>query len=212
MTRRLALIAPLLAVLVLAGHASAQDAPKPAGPAKPKDEKVAVADEVVQKPTGPAKPKDVRVVEGVKVSSKPERVEEVVKVPPGPNVRVEFTLTDQQTGVPTVNKTVMLTTSNRQWGRIRSQITSRIYGGAPLNVDARPTVTQDGRISLELTIEYSQGRNSEVEANSDRIVQVSINESLTALLENGKPLLVTQSADPISDRKVTVEVKATILN
>ena len=209
MTRRLALIAPLLAVLVLAGHASAQDAPKPAGPAKPK---VEVVDEVVQKPTGPAKPKDVRVVEGVKVSSKPERVEEVVKVPPGPNVRVEFTLIDQQTGVPTVNKTVMLTTSNRQWGRIRSQITSRIYGGAPLNVDARPTVTQDGRISLELTIEYSQGRNSEVEANSDKIVQVSINESLTALLENGKPLLVTQSADPISDRKVTVEVKATILN
>ena len=105
----------------------------------------------------------------------------------------------------------MLTTSNRQWGRIRSQITSRIYGGAPLNVDARPTVTQDGRISLELTIEYAQGRNSEVEANSDKIVQVSINESLTALLENGKPLLVTQSADPISDRKVTVEVKATIV-
>ena len=208
MTRRLALIAPLLAVLVLAGHASAQDAPKPAGPAKPK---VEVVDEVVQKPTGPAKPKDVRVVEGVKVSSKPERVEEVVKVPPGPNVRVEFTLNDQQTGAPTTSKTVILTTSNRQWGRIRSQITSRIYGGAPLNVDARPTVTQDGRISLELTIEYSQGRNSEVEANSDKIVQVSINESLTALLESGKPLMVTQSADPISDRKVTVEVKATIV-
>src|SRR6476659_1607973 len=108
MTRRLALIAPLLAVLVLAGHASAQDAPKPAGPAKPK---VEVVDEVVQKPTGPAKPKDVRVVEGVKVSSKPERVEEVVKVPPGPNVRVEFTLNDQQTGAPTTSKTVILTTS-----------------------------------------------------------------------------------------------------
>jgi hypothetical protein len=119
------------------------------------------------------------------------------------------TITDQQTGVLTTNK--MMLTSNRQWGRIRSQITSRIYGGAPLNVDARPTVTQDGRISLELTIEYAQGRNSEVEANSDKIVQVMINESLTAWVENGKPLLVTQSADPISDRKVTVEVKATIV-
>jgi hypothetical protein len=156
------------------------------------------AQQAPEKPAAPAKPKGEKV--------------EVVKVPPGPNVRVEFTLTDQQTGAPTTNKTVMLTTSNRQWGRIRSQITSRIYGGAPLNVDARPTVTQDGRISLELTIEYALGRNSEVEANSDKIVQVSINESLTALLENGKPLLVTQSADPISDRKVTVEVKATIVN
>jgi hypothetical protein len=66
-----------------------------------------VVEEVVQKPAGR------------KASTKPERVDEVVKVPPGPNVRVEFTLTDQQTGVPTTNKTVMLTTSNRQWGRIR---------------------------------------------------------------------------------------------
>ena len=182
MTRRLAMTIPIFVALMSGTAPSAQEAPaKPASPAKAKG------------------------------STTPERVNEVVKVPPGPNVRVEFTLTDQQTGVPTTNKTVMLTTSNRQWGRIRSQITSRIYGGAPLNVDARPTVTQDGRISLELTIEYSQGRNSEVEANSDKIVQVSINESLTALLENGKPLLVTQSADPISDRKVTVEVKATIL-
>jgi len=201
MTRRLALTIPIFVALMSGTAPSAQQAPeKPAAPAKPKGEKVEVVEEVVQKPAGR------------KASTKPERVDEVVKVPPGPNVRVEFTLTDQQTGVPTTNKTVMLTTSNRQWGRIRSQITSRIYGGAPLNVDARPTVTQDGRISLELTIEYALGRNSEVEANSDKIVQVSINESLTALLENGKPLLVTQSADPISDRKVTVEVKATILN
>ena len=201
MTRRLALTIPIFVALMSGTVPSAQQAPeKPAAPAKPKGEKVEVVEEVVQKPAGR------------KASTKPERVDEVVKVPPGPNVRVEFTLTDQQTGVPTTNKTVMLTTSNRQWGRIRSQITSRIYGGAPLNVDARPTVTQDGRISLELTIEYALGRNSEVEANSDKIVQVSINESLTALLDNGKPLLVTQSADPISDRKVTVEVKATIVN
>jgi len=201
MTRRLALTIPIFVALMSGTAPSAQQAPeKPAAPAKPKGEKVEVVEEVVQKPAGR------------KASTKPERVDEVVKVPPGPNVRVEFTLTDQQTGAPTTNKTVMLTTSNRQWGRIRSQITSRIYGGAPLNVDARPTVTQDGRISLELTIEYALGRNSEVEANSDKIVQVSINESLTALLENGKPLLVTQSADPISDRKVTVEVKATIVN
>jgi hypothetical protein len=134
-----------------------------------------------------------------------------VKVPPGPNVRIEFMLTDQQTGAPTASKTVILTTSNRQWGRIRSQISSRLYGGAPLNVDARPTVTADGRISVELTIEYAQGRNSEGEANSDKIYQVSINESLTALLEDGTPLVVTQSADPISDRKVTVAVKATVV-
>ena len=192
MTRRVALTLPLFVALLSGVAPSAQEAPA--------------------KPAAPAKPKEVVVVdEKQKVPSKPERIEEVVKFVPGPNVRIELTLTDQQTGAPTTSKTVILTTSNRQWGRIRSQITSRIYGGAPLNVDARPTVTPDGRISVELTIEYSQGRNSEVEANSDKIVQVSINESLTALLEDSKPLVVTQSADPISDRKVTVQVKATVV-
>jgi hypothetical protein len=31
------------------------------------------------------------------------------------------------------------------------------------------------------------------------------------ILQNGKPLIISQSADPVSDRKVVVEVKATIL-
>ena len=190
MTRRVALTLPFFVALLSGVAPRAQETPaKPVGPAKPK-----VIYEKVEKS-----------------ATKPERVDEIVKFAPGPNVRVEFTITDQQTGVPTTSKTVMLTTSNRQWGRIRTQITSRLYGGAPLNVDARPTVTQDGRINVELTIEYAQGRNSEAEANSDKIVQVLVNQSLTVLLENGKSLLVTQSADPVSDRKVTVEVKATIV-
>ena len=190
MTRRVALTLPFFVALLSGVAPRAQETPaKPAGPAKPK-----VIYEKVEK-----------------AATKPERVDEIVKFAPGPNVRVEFTITDQQTGVPTTSKTVMLTTSNRQWGRIRTQITSRLYGGAPLNVDARPTVTQDGRINVELTIEYAQGRNSEAEANSDKIVQVLVNQSLTVLLENGKSLLVTQSADPVSDRKVTVELKATIV-
>jgi hypothetical protein len=39
----------------------------------------------------------------------------------------------------------------------------------------------------------------------------NINESLSVILEDGKPMLISQSADPIGDRKVKVEVKATIL-
>jgi hypothetical protein len=38
-----------------------------------------------------------------------------------------------------------------------------------------------------------------------------MNQSVTVLLESGKPLVITQAADPVSDRKVTVEVKATVL-
>jgi hypothetical protein len=38
-----------------------------------------------------------------------------------------------------------------------------------------------------------------------------INQSQTVILQSGKPLIVAQAADPVSDRKVIVEVKATIL-
>ena len=40
---------------------------------------------------------------------------------------------------------------------------------------------------------------------------MSLRENVNMILENGKSMLVTQSADPVGDRQVTVEVKATIL-
>jgi hypothetical protein len=41
--------------------------------------------------------------------------------------------------------------------------------------------------------------------------QTRLDQSLTVALQSGLPLVVTQAADAVSDRKVTVEVKATVL-
>jgi hypothetical protein len=38
-----------------------------------------------------------------------------------------------------------------------------------------------------------------------------LNESMTLILDSGKPTVVSQAADPISDRRIAVEVTATIL-
>jgi hypothetical protein len=38
-----------------------------------------------------------------------------------------------------------------------------------------------------------------------------IHENLGMILDSGKPLVVAQSADPVGDRQVTIEVKATAL-
>lgn len=160
-------------------------------------------------PRTPAPPKDV-APRTVRVGG-PMGVIEDPMSHAGPNVRIELMLTDQRTGSPTTSKTLMLTTSNQNWGKLRSEVTSALYGNAPLNVDARPIVMGDGKISVQLTIEYSQGRVPDAEGNTEKIAQVRLNESITAVLEDGKPLMITQSADPTSDRKVTVEVKATVL-
>ena len=114
-------------------------------------------------------------------------------------------------GTAATTKTVTITTNDGKFGKLRTQVTSRAYGGAPLNVDVQPFVRGGGQILLHLTIEYSQGRNPDADGNPDRIMSVSLNQSAVLLLENGKPLMLSQSADPIGDRKVTVEVKATVL-
>ena len=132
--------------------------------------------------------------------------------PIGPNVRVDITLSDLGgAGTPATSKTVTITTNDGKFGKLRTQVTSRAYGAAPLNVDVRPVVRTGGQILLHLTLEYSQGRNPDADGNPDRIMAVSLNQSAVLLLENGKPLTLSQSADPIGDRKVTVEVKATVL-
>ena len=43
------------------------------------------------------------------------------------------------------------------------------------------------------------------------VVKTSTNESVALVLDDGKPVVAAQSADPITDRRVSVEVKATIL-
>ena len=142
----------------------------------------------------------------------------------GPNVRIEVTFTEQRADAPAQAKTVTVTTGDGHWGRVRSQAHSSDVGATPLNVDARPEVQSDGRILTALTLEYAEKRvrskeppptptGAPVAFIGDRrdITDVTMNQSVTVVLESGKPLVITQAADPVSDRKVTVEVKATVL-
>jgi hypothetical protein len=116
------------------------------------------------------------------------------------NVRVEITIADQRSDAQTPPKTVTLLLEDRQSGRMR---TGR--ANAMLNVDARPEITREGRIRVSLSLEYTP------QDAPDRPTQPPVIESVTALLEDGKTLLVSQSADPITERKVRVELKATIV-
>jgi hypothetical protein len=59
-----------------------------------------------------------------------------------------------------------------------------------------------------LTIEY---RPVAAEAENERSTTPNINESITVMLDDGKPMVISQSADPVTDRKVKVEAKITVL-
>lgn len=127
------------------------------------------------------------------------------------NVRMELTITDQRGDGPAITKTVSMIASDRAWSRIRTQGDVRTpMGFRPviLNIDVRPMLTRDNRARVELTIEY---RPVAAEADTEKSTTPNINESLVVILEDGKPTLISQSADPVTDRKVKVEAKMSIL-
>jgi len=126
--------------------------------------------------------------------------------PPGQhvNVRIELTITDQAGPGDPMRKTVTLVVADRGAGSIRN-------AGSPrgvINVDARPTVFGSNVVRLMLGLEY----NPRVNATGDQPAREfsSLSEQITVVLESGKPLVISQAADPTSDRRIAVEVRATV--
>ena len=131
------------------------------------------------------------------------------------NVQIELTLTDQLGSQAPEKKIVSMIASHMSWGKIRSA--GQVYpAGEPpyvveLNVDARPWVTVENQIQLDLTFVYAPLKSGGEQKEGNKQRPSGINQSQTVILQSGKPLIVSQAADPISDRKVVVEVKATVL-
>jgi hypothetical protein len=124
------------------------------------------------------------------------------------NVQVEITIGDQTGSAAPEKRVVSMIVADAKFGRIRSTAPPvPPMNPATLNVDAAPEVLDNDRIQLSLTIEYLPVLP---EAASQRRPAV-LNETLTVILQSGKPMLVSQAADPVTDRKMTVEVKATLL-
>jgi hypothetical protein len=133
------------------------------------------------------------------------------------NVKVEVTITDQRGGTPALKKTVTVVTGDNMNGFIRSSANYSNIGNVPLTVDTEPQLLADGKIRLRVNLEYDLPAPAAIGpaegvAATERTLRVTqIRENLALILENGKPIIAAQSADPMGDRQVTIEVKATIL-
>ena len=135
------------------------------------------------------------------------------------NIKVEFTLTDQRSGGPAVKRTVSVVVADARTGQIRSQSdVFGILGGVPLNIDTAPELLADGKIRVGFNLQYDRPApldqtSTATGGNPPRgtVMKTAMHDSATLILESGKSMVAAQSADPIGDRQVTVEVKATIL-
>ena len=153
-----------------------------------------------EKPQPPDTPKPQAAAEK---SSPREEVGQAV------NVRLDITITDQQTAAQPAAKTVTMVVADSWQSRLRTEGNAWTTAGAypvVLNVDARPRLVGD-KILLMMTVEYKPSAPEPKPGASS----TTLNQSFQVLLQDGKPLVVSQSADPNSDRKVKLEVKATVL-
>ena len=135
--------------------------------------------------------------------------------PPGPprqpvNVRVDLQITEDGGTLPAVKKSITVIVGDWYSGYVREQgtpatsTTLPLGKATPLNFDVRPQILPGGKILLTCTIQYTASSTNDGRSTD-------IKQNLVLNLDSGKPLVVSQATDPVSDRRVTVEVTATIL-
>jgi len=134
------------------------------------------------------------------------------------NIKIDFTITDQRGNAPAIKRTLTLIVADERTGSIRSQSSVYQVGEVPLNVDASPSLLTDGKIRLGFNLQYdwpapldAGSANSTPQTPRGTVIKTTLHDSVMLILESGKPMIAAQSADPIGDRQVTVELKATVL-
>ena len=123
------------------------------------------------------------------------------------NIKLDLTITDQVGSEDPVKKAMSMIVADGHNGTIRNTGSVKDQGRLQIRVDARPKILPSGQIRLTLVLEYvprAPGTDTPAEASA-------LHEQISTIIEPGKPVTVTQSADPSSDRKILVEVKATLL-
>ena len=119
--------------------------------------------------------------------------------PPAPeglpqNIKLELTITDQAGPCEATKRTVSMIVADRKNGSIRS---------------SGQVIIKDGLMRLDVTLEYVPKPGSENASSGEG--RGSLNERLSLLVESGKALIVSQASDPTSERRITVELTATVL-
>ena len=119
------------------------------------------------------------------------------------NIRLDVSVMDQNEAAPSQPKTLMVILADKAMGRTRGAFEDR-----SISVDATPTIV-DGRIRLYLTVE-SRGHNLPGREQPKDFSILFWQNQFELLLDSGKPMVAFETSDPITKRKLSIEVKATI--
>ena len=130
------------------------------------------------------------------------------------NIRVDTTINETGGNATPVKKTVTAVAGDgydasvREIASMTATSPGPSMGPTSLNVDASPTILPSGKIRVRVTLQYVAGQ---AQSTSESRVRTDIRQTLVLILDSGKPLVISEASDPVADRRVTVEVTATIL-
>ena len=132
------------------------------------------------------------------------------------NVKLELTITDQAGPGEPSKKVITMIVADGHNGFIRSkgyQKQAEGFREVIMNVDARPVIMRQGGVRIDLGLEYSPMTSAPTApaGAANEGGRSNLNQRIAFMIEAGKPLIVSQAVDPLSDRRITVELKATIM-
>jgi hypothetical protein len=122
------------------------------------------------------------------------------------NVRIDVALIDEG-GPQTVRENVTLTTVDGLATSVRSDADVGNLGPTILNVDATPRVVgmPPGKLQVRVAVDYlPKPMTEQPRGGRTRLV-------FAMIVDDGKTLVASNTSDPATDRRVRVEVTATIL-
>jgi len=136
----------------------------------------------------------------------PQRIEPI-------NIRYEIRINEEGGGQKPNTRTVsMMATAN-------AVSSVRAMGGPlarnPLNVDIEPFEIRNQKIRTKVSIEYQPVGTAPADLPTGPPgfipTPLTVRQTVMVWLDSGKPMVVSQSADPASDRRLSIDVTATIL-
>lgn len=128
------------------------------------------------------------------------------------NVKLEVRILDQPEGAEPVRRNITMILADRRPGRVRTGGNALVGGSridVALNVDATASILDDNRINVDLVLDYAPRPAGTSATNGSHPARLS--QRLTTLIVPGKPMVMSEASDPITERLITVEVTATIL-
>lgn len=183
----------------------------PAPPAPPAP--AAVAPQTPPAPPAPPAPAAPQVPRAPAPPPEPKRLGQLT------NVLVEVTVTDQVPGGQPARRVISATAADGERASVRNNAEVAVRGGPSyrptgLSLDVRPVIAEAGRVRVDVGLEFSLVDEAPAHAGAGDTVAPafgSVRLTQNVVLESGRPVVISQSTAPNTQRTVTVEVKATVL-